>query len=489
MTINKLFEEQVKQTPNNIAVVLGNTKVTYNELNEMANKKANFLISKGVKKENYVGIVVNSQTIDRIVDIFAIMKSGAAYVAMEPTFPKERINYIVKQSGMKYVFTQESYKSIFKNKDNLIFDNIDFSEFSNENPENTNSGENAMYILYTSGTTGEPKGVVVEQKNVCNYVTAFKNEFRITENDKMLQNSVCTFDIFVEEVFPILLSGGTLVIATDDEKNNIEKLYELMEKEKVTIMSSFPYLLNEFNKYKIPTSLKIAISGGDVLRKEYVDNLIKKVKVYNTYGPTETTVCVSYYHYTDKEINAKTVPIGKPVYGTDILVLDDNMKKINPGEIGEICIIGNGVSRGYFNKPEETAKNFVKNPYNKSQRMYKSGDLGLLREDGTIEFIKRKDKQVMIEGKRVEPLEVENVIYKCHDIDCAVVKPFFDEKEYAYLTCYYSAMNDISLSKIKAHLKAYLPEFMIPEFFVKLSKMPKTENGKIDRKNLPVILK
>lgn len=488
MTINELFEEQVKKTPNNVAIILGDLRVTYDELNKMANRKANFLISKGVEKEDYVGIVVNSQTIDRIVDIFAIIKSGAAYVAMEPTFPKERINYIVKQSGMKYVFTQEMYKYIFKDENILISDKQDYESFSDKNPKTTNCGENAMYILYTSGTTGEPKGVVVEQRNVCNYVTAFKKEFKITQKDKMLQNSVCTFDIFVEEVFPILLSGGTLVIATDNEKNDVKKLYDLMEKEKVTIMSSFPYLLNDFNKYKIPTSLKIAISGGDVLRKEYVDQLIKKVKVYNTYGPTETTVCVSYYHY-NTEVDSKTVPIGKPIYGTDMLVLDENMKKVKIGEIGEICIVGNGVSRGYFNKPEETKKNFVKNPYNESERMYKSGDLGLLREDGTIEFIKRKDKQVMILGKRVEPLEVENVMYKIHDIDCAIVKPFFDEKNYAYLTCYYSTKKDIILSGIKEHLKEYLPEFMIPEFFVKLDKIPKTENGKIDKKHLPVILK
>lgn len=488
MTINELFEEQVKKTPNNVAIILGDLRVTYDELNKMANRKANFLISKGVEKEDYVGIVVNSQTIDRIVDIFAIIKSGAAYVAMEPTFPKERINYIVKQSGMKYVFTQEMYKYIFKDENILISDKQDYESFSDKNPKTTNCGENAMYILYTSGTTGEPKGVVVEQRNVCNYVTAFKKEFKITQKDKMLQNSVCTFDIFVEEVFPILLSGGTLVIATDNEKNDVKKLYDLMEKEKVTIMSSFPYLLNDFNKYKIPTSLKIAISGGDVLRKEYVDQLIKKVKVYNTYGPTETTVCVSYYYY-NTEVDSKTVPIGKPIYGTDMLVLDENMKKVKTGEIGEICIVGNGVSRGYFNKPEETEKNFVKNPYNESERMYKSGDLGLLREDGTIEFIKRKDKQVMILGKRVEPLEVENVMYKIHDIDCAIVKPFFDEKNYAYLTCYYSTKKDIILSGIKEHLKEYLPEFMIPEFFVKLDKIPKTENGKIDKKHLPVILK
>ena len=251
MTINKLFEEQVKRTPNNIAIVLGDTRITYDELNKLANRKANFLISKGVEKENYVGIIVNSKTIERIVDIFAIIKSGAAYIAVEPTFPRERIDYIIKQSGMKYIFTQEIYKSLFNNKDILISDKQNFKEFSSENPENTNSGENAMYILYTSGTTGEPKGVVVEQRNVCNYVKAFKNEFKITQDDKMLQNSVCTFDIFVEEVFPILLSGGTLVLATDEEKNDVKKLYELMEKEKVTIISSFPYLLNDFNKYKI----------------------------------------------------------------------------------------------------------------------------------------------------------------------------------------------------------------------------------------------
>lgn len=249
-------------------------------------------MSKNVKKEEFVGIVMD-HSIDMIINIFAVIKSGAGYVPMEPTFPRERINYIVDQVNLRYLFTQMKYKEIFNKKDILIFEDEDYAGYSEENTCNVNDGKNAIYVLYTSGTTGTPKGIVVEHHNVCNYVKAFKKEFKITEKDKMLQNSVCTFDIFTEEVFPILLTGGTLVIASDEEKSTVENLVDLIEREEITIITGFPYLLSGINNYRVPKSLKLVISGGDTLRKEHVSNLSKKVNVYNTYGPTETTVCVA----------------------------------------------------------------------------------------------------------------------------------------------------------------------------------------------------
>lgn len=423
---------------------------------------------------------------------------------MEPSFPQKRIAFIIKQANIRHVFTQRKHASIFSDPSVLIFEDEPFDEEgADESPSTAsaagpnvtdppdapvNHGDDAMYVLYTSGTTGEPKGVIVEQRNVCNYVRAFKNEFHPTERDRMLQNSVCTFDIFVEEVFPILLSGGALIIADETDKESPRALRRLMETEGVTMITGFPYLLSELNALEPNASLRLAISGGDVLRKEHVDRLVGKTAVYNTYGPTETTVCVSYYHYTDPTIDADTVPIGKAVLGTQMHLLDDDLHPVEPGTLGEIGISGAGVARGYQNNEVETAAHFVDNPFGPG-KLYLSGDLGYLRPDGNVEFVKRKDAQTMIDGRRVEPLEVENVLYRFPGIDAAVVKPFLDENGYPYLVGYYQTASGIELDALERFLAQYLPDFMIPESLIGLDSLPKTASGKIDRENLPVILK
>ena len=485
-TINRLFERQAGRTPDHIALVCGDRRVTYRELNEEANRRAHFLISRGIGPEDFVGIVVD-HTPEMIVDIFAVLKSGAGYIAMEPTFPPERINYIVEQAGIGLVFTQRKYADIFHRRDLLVFGDEPYGSYPGENPAGTNDGTHPIYVLYTSGTTGVPKGVVVEQRNVCNYVKAFQREFRLTEQDRMLQYSVCTFDIFTEELYPILLAGGTLVIAGEAEKNSIHRLVELIEREKITVISGFPYLLDELNRYRVPGVLRIAIAGGDVLRKEHVSRFPDRIAVYNTYGPTEGTVCASYYRYDRQDTASETIPIGKPVYGVEIWLLDEKLRKTTPGQIGEIGITGNGVTRGYLGRPEETRKNYIENPYKKGERMYLTGDLGRLRADGNIEFIRRKDEQVMIGGRRVEPLEVEHVLYRYPGIENAVVVSRLDPQGYPYLVAYYRADSGIDPAELKRHLGRYLPDFMIPEFFIKLDRIPKTESGKIDKRRLPVI--
>ncbi len=493
-TINEVLNNAVKKYGKNIALKFEEKTLTYKELDILANKKANYLIHKGVKKEDFIGIICE-HNLDLIVNILAVIKSGAAYIPMEPTFPKERINYIIEQAPIKFVITQSKYFDIIKNKNIIIHNDIDISKYSELSPQNVNCENNALYVLYTSGTTGTPKGVVVEHRNVVNYICAFEKEFNISEQDKMLQNSVVTFDIFTEELFPVLANGGTLVIVPQDYVNDAKKIMNFIDKEKISFMSSFPYLISDINKLvgegvKFPKSLRVIISGGDTLRKEHCNNLINRTSVYNTYGPTETTVACSYYHYTDENVDSKTVPIGTSIYGTKMIVLDDKFNKVKQGDIGQICILGNGVSRGYLNKPEETAENFVENPFKQGERMYLSGDLGVLKEDGNIEFVKRKDEQVMIRGKRVEPLEVENVLYKLKEIDIAVVKPYQDNEGYSYLVGYVKiSNNNITINSLKKHLLQYVPDFMVPEFWVKINEFGKTLNGKIDRKILPVVLK
>ena len=494
-TINVLFENQVNETPELIAVVEGNKEISYKELNKKVNQFSGFLIESGVKKGDRVCLVMD-HSIDMIVTIFAIIKSGATYIPMEPTFPTKRINFIIEESNARYVVSHSKYDDIFENKEKIIhYDTNILKDFSENNIDNLNDDNSVMYVLYTSGTTGKPKGVMVEHQNVCNYVKAFKDYFKINTSDKMLQSSVCTFDIFVEEVFPILLTGGSLVIANAKQNKNPMDLLDLIKEKKVTLTSTFPYFLNDINKSiksldEIPSSWRIAISGGDTLRKEFITKISEKLRIFNTYGPTETTVCASYFEY-DKNYNLDTIPIGEAINNVNIMILDNDLKEVEDGAFGEICISGKGVSRGYLNLKEKTNENFIVNPYNPEERLYRTGDLGRKLPDGNFDFLKRKDEQVMILGKRVEPLEVENVMLKDDSIKNVIVKPNQDVNGYSYLTAYYIQNNDKpdSITNIKSKMMDYLPEFMIPEFFVKMSEFPLTANGKINKNAFPVIMK
>ena len=324
-------------------------------------------------------------------------------------------------------------------------------------------------------------------KNLLHYVSAFQEEFHPNKNDIMLQYSVCSFDIFVEEVFTTLLSGAALAIPSDDDKSSIERLMRYIDNQHVTMLSGFPYLLQEMNSLdSIPNSLRVLISGGDVLRQSYVDRLVDKVTVYNTYGPSETTVCASYYNCSNGHaLEDGTYPVGKAVEGASIKILDDNGKEAPRGEIGEICIFGGGVSQGYIGDRAEENKAFV--TLDNGGRMYRSGDLGYLLPDGNLAFVRRKDTQVMILGKRVEADEVQSVILNYHGIHQAAVVPYTDSNNLSYLVAYIVPENDsFNLTALKEYMTMYLTEFMIPEFFVTLDKLPLTVNGKLNKDRLPV---
>ena len=352
------------------------------------------------------------------------------------------------------------------------------------------SPEQPAYVLYTSGTTGKPKGICVTNRNVCHYVRAFHNEFHLTDNDVMLQYSVCTFDIFVEEVFASLLNGAAIAIPSEEDKANIHRLMEFVEKHAVTMISGFPYLLAEMNHLPaIPSSLRLLISGGDVLRGVYVNRLLEQAEVYNTYGPSETTVCASYYRCNGGKVLADgTYPIGLPVKGSQIRILGADGKEAAAGESGEICIYGGGVSLGYIGNREEENKAFELQP--DGSAMYRSGDLGYFLPDGNIAFLHRKDTQIMIYGKRVEVSEVESRLYQCENVQQAIVRAFTDENGLSYMTAYVvPADQTIKISAVKKELSENLTSFMIPEFFVKMPFIPLNTNGKPDMEKLPVVMK
>lgn len=459
-TINRLFEKQASATPETVAVRCDGRDVSYGELNASANRMAHSLLACGVQPGQFVGVVADHSE-KMVAAILAVIKSGATYTAMEPDFPRERIAFILAETGAQIVLTQQKYAAILPDGVTPLWIDDPLAEFPSDNPQPQIDANNALYVLYTSGTTGTPKGVVIEHRNVANYVEAFDAEFVLTRADRMLQCSVCTFDIFVEEFFPVLLRGGTLVIASREQRGDAAALARLMRDERVTLISGFPYLLRDLQEHELPDSLRVAISGGDVLHSEHIAKLAAKIPVYNTYGPSETTVCATYYRYAREN---GCVPIGKAIRGVSVKILDS----------GEICIAGAGVGRGYLNRPAETARAFFPDGY-------RTGDLGRLLPDGNIEFLGRKDRQVMIWGKRVEPSEVEGVMSRMSGVERVAVKLVAPN----HLAAYYIASQEISEAQWRDFLERFLTDYMIPKTFILLEAMPHTLSGKIDYGALP----
>lgn len=485
-TIYSLFQNVVAAHRQEPAILENGRTMTFGELSDLVDRIA----CSFPKKISSIGIVMRHRA-EMIASILAVLKCGARYVPAEPDFPTKRIHYMMEEAGVDFILTEQAFTDKLDGFPLRLTDcEICGVETAAEERTDVLDPDRPAYVLYTSGTTGRPKGVCVANRNVCHYVRAFANEFHPGPGDVMLQYSVCSFDIFVEEVFASLLNGAALAIPTEEEKATVDSLMKFVEKHHVTIISGFPYLLAEMNHLpKIPSSLRLLISGGDVLRGVYVDRLLEQTEVYNTYGPSETTVCASYYRCNGGRVLADgTYPIGHPVKGAEIRILDQHGKECPAGETGEICIYGGGVSLGYIGDHAEENKAFEKLP--DGRVMYRSGDLGYFLPNGELAFLHRKDTQIMIYGKRVEVSEVESRLYQCRDVQQAIVRAFTDEDGLSYMTAYVVPSDqNLKVSEVRKELAENLTDFMIPEFFVKMPRIPLNTNGKPDVTKLPVVMK
>lgn len=470
-TIYSRFLELAVNYPDSPAIIEDDRTLTYSQLNAMADSILDKFYD---RKPGYVGIVMHHGA-EQIATMLAVLKSGAAYIPAEPSLPQERIDYMMHTAGVELIITDNYCRHL---------------KPAQREMKDRSTPDGVAYVLYTSGTSGKPKGVVVENHSVVNYAEAFEAEFHTGPGDIMLQYSVCSFDIFVEEVYTTLLNGAAVCIPSAAVHNgSLQGLMKFVDRHKVTIVDGFPYLLAEMNKLpEIPKSVKLIISGGDVIRASYITNLRDKgIKIYNTYGPSETTVCSNYYRVDNAEpLEDGTYPVGKAVKGVSVKIMDKNLKELQKGQTGEICIFGEGVSRGYLGNPPEQ-KNFVTLP--DGTRLYRSGDLGYELPDGNLAFLHRRDDQVMILGKRVEPEEVENVLNTCPEVERGVVRAFLDENGLHYLTAYIIPRENCSLHAIKKWLSDRLTDFMVPEFFVRVRQIPLTRRGKVDVDALPVVMK
>ena len=499
-TVYQEFLHSVHKDPNAPAILDRHHTFTYEQLNSLVIRLSGLIPQKKAR----FGLIID-HGIWQIASMLAVLKNGSAYVPAEPFLPDRRIEYMFSESGVRFVLTSRYYASRIRAMgfepvcvnqlgDPFESDSPVTRPIENEEPETKAVPSDLAYILYTSGSTGKPKGVMVTNQNICHYVRAFRHEFHPHQGDIMLQYSVCSFDIFTEEVYTTLLSGACLAIVEESAKNSIEKLMEYVHETHATIISGFPYLLQKMNDLPtIPSSLRLLISGGDVLRENYVDhlqNLDHAPMIYNTYGPSETTVCASYFHCTPgSALEDGTFPIGKPVLETDIQIINDQGRPADVYETGELIITGQGVSDGYCgNRPLESKAFFTEAG---GEKAYHSGDLGYRLPDGNLAFIARKDEQVMIDGRRVEPEEVQSVLNSLEPVYQACVRPYQDEKNMSYMIAYIVFKNDheVPVSELIEGCAQYLADYMIPEFFVKLESLPLNINGKVDHAALPVVMK
>lgn len=484
-TIYSTFKETAEKYKTETAIIENDRVLTFGELSDMVD-----MIADGFPQDTKSVGIVMSHRAEMVAAILAVLKIGAMYVPAEPDFPTGRIHYMMNEAKVDFILTENLYTEKLNDFSVKLTDCEICGAGNGQKRAAVFDSDLPAYVLYTSGTTGKPKGVCVTNSNVCHYVRAFENEFHPTVGDIMLQYSVCSFDIFVEEVFTSLLNGAALAIPSAEDKAGVRSLMKFTHRHNVTMLSGFPYLLAEMNHLdKIPKSLRLLISGGDVLRGIYTDRLLPQAAVYNTYGPSETTVCASYYNCNAGTVlDDGTYPIGKPVKGMKIRILDADGKEVPNGNIGEICILGGGVSLGYIGDRDEENKAFEK--LSDGEIMYRSGDLGYILPSGDIAFLHRKDSQIMIYGKRVEVAEVESRLYQCSGVEQAVVRAFTDDNGLHYMTAYIVPSEDnIKAADIRKELSENLTEFMIPEFFVRLPQIPLNSNGKPDTSRLPVVMK
>ena len=486
-TIVNLFEEQVEKTPNNIAVVFENQKLTYRELNEKANKLARYLQCNNVNLGEIVAILLD-KSLEMIVSILGILKVGATFLPIDINYPNERIDYIIRDSKADILLTNET----LMHKANATVQSLSveltnnfFSQYDDSNLNINYDVDNLAYIMYTSGSTGAPKGVMVAHKNVVRLVK--NNEFiNFEEEERILQTGSIVFDACTFEIWGALLNGFQLFIMKKEDLLDAYLLENYLENHKITTLWLTAPLFNqlcEANPHMF-NNVRTLLTGGDVLSPKHI-NMARKANpnltIINGYGPTENTT-FSCCFTIDKKYT-QSIPIGKPISNSTAYVVD-SLGNICPiGVPGELWVGGDGVSKGYLNNETLTNEKFIKNPFG-NDIVYKTGDLVKWLPDGNIEFIGRIDNQVKVRGFRIELNEINKKI-----IENPYIKEAFTTiktiKNIKYICSYIVVKKDFDLNNLKIYLNKFLPNYMIPTYFIKMKKLPINANGKVDKNSLP----
>jgi amino acid adenylation domain-containing protein len=493
--IHQLFEEQATRTPDAVAAAFEATQLTYAQLDARANQLAHHLVALGVGPDVPVGLCLR-RSLDLPVALLGVLKAGGAYVPLDPDYPPARLAFMLEDTKAPVLLTQESLLGQLPHyAGHVVCLDRDVAHLalcpSHSVPQQANASHLA-YILYTSGSTGQPKGVMIEHRGLANYVLWLQREFGLLSNDRVLQSTPATFDISILELFWPLIAGATLEIASPQAHRSPKALIDVVKQRAVTLMQVVPSMLgalvDESGFAHTPT-LRRVFTAGEALQAALVQRFFAQssAELVNGYGPTETTVYSTYWRCTREGAPAE-VPIGRPIANTRVHILDAFGAPVPIGVAGELCISGEGVARGYLGRPDLTAHRFVSDPSARdpAARMYRTGDRARHLADGTIAFLGRIDHQVKLRGFRIELGEIEAVLSRQPGVGQAVVLLREDVPGDPRLVAYVVAPLESSAQDLRAALRHHLPEHMIPATVVHLPALPLTANGKIDRKSLPV---
>ncbi|MEM8721055.1 MAG: amino acid adenylation domain-containing protein [Cyanobacteria bacterium P01_G01_bin.39] len=502
---HQLFEAKVAQIQEKNAVIADDDTLTYSELNEQANQLAHYLQLKNVTTGSLVGIYLERDS-KLLISLLAVLKAGAAYVPLDPNYPRERVSYIIARAGISHLVIKQNIESNTFNSDrNLSVINLEtereiIQQQSRENLDLSITPQNLAYVIYTSGSTGKPKGVAVQHDSLVNFLYSMKEQPGITKSDRLLAITTISFDIAALELYLPLLAGATVIIAPSDIINSNQTLAERIEQHQITIMQATPITWRMLlaDNWLGNKELKI-LSGGEALKPQLAQQLLTKGKeVWNLYGPTETTIWSSVYQLP-KDRDLDQVFLGKAIANTQFYVLDSQLRLVPPGAIGELHIAGAGLARGYLNQPDLTAEKFIPNPFSVNSQqltinshqsalpvtqyplLYQTGDRVRQLPSGDLEYLGRLDNQIKIRGFRIELGEIEAVLNQHPNVQTSVAITN-DERLIAYVTLDSAFSKPPELNEeLNQFLSEKLPQYMMPSNYVLLEKLPLTPNGKVDR--------
>ncbi|MBE9185299.1 amino acid adenylation domain-containing protein [Microcoleus sp. LEGE 07076] len=488
---HQLFEERVELAPNAVAAVFENQQLTYRQLNSRANQLARYLQQLGAKPEVLIGLCLE-RSLEAIVGLLGIIKAGAAYLPLDPTYPQERLNFILKDAVVPILVTQQHLANNLTAPESLgIFTVVcldsDLENIARESPTNLTTNilpKNLAYVIYTSGSTGKPKGVLIEHRGLYNLAKAQIEAFQVSSNHRILQFASLSFDASIFEIVMALGTGATLYCAKKESLLPGQTLIQFLQDNAITHATLPPSLLAVLPSAELP-ALQTIICAGESCSPDIVKCWASGRRFFNAYGPTEATVWSSLAEIGE----CKKPPIGRPIPNTQLYILDENLQPVPVGIPGELYIGGRGLARGYLNRPELTSQRFIANPFSQKagKRIYKTGDLASYFPDGNIEFLGRTDEQVKIRGYRIELGEIEALLVQHPAVKETVAVAGDDLSGNKRLVAYVVTHQNQTLNRgeMRHFLKQQLPNYMIPNAFVAIDFLPLTPNGKIDRLRLP----
>jgi amino acid adenylation domain-containing protein len=487
--VHQQVSAQAQTNPRKPAVIFNGTTISYQELNERANGIAFALQKAGASPGSVVGVFLE-RSFEMLASIFGVLKAGCAYLPLDPNYPEERLNFMVRDSGLKVILTQSNLLNRASQMGPLQLIAADQVDPTRNEPANfALTGEHLAYVIYTSGSTGQPKGVQISHRALANFLASMRREPGISDDDTLLAVTTLSFDIAGLELWLPLISGAKVLIATSEEARDPAALSRLIRENRVTVMQATPVTWNALihSGWKGDKKLK-ALCGGEAMTPQVAKALLERSgSVWNMYGPTETTIWSALSRLRAGE---ETITIGKPIANTEFYILDASLEPVPTGSDGEIYIGGAGLSQGYLNRPELTRDKFIPHPFKPNARLYRTGDLGRYLPDGRLVCLGRTDHQVKVRGFRIELGEIESALEEHPAIRKAVVHVRKDDAAINELLAFWtpSERAETDEQQLRAFLKEKLPGYMVPTAWMRVSEFPLTPNGKIDRKQLPEIV-